>query len=64
MWKSLVLGLLVLLHSRIFLVSMCSYEAGSPLFMIKTVGLYHVPRQSYSQNSYGSYISKPIIVRY
>ena len=56
-------GLLVLLHSRIFLVSMYNYEARFSLFIIKTVGLYRVPRQSYSQNSHGSYILKPIIVQ-
>ena len=62
MWKSLLLGLLVPLHTRIFLVSMCNYEATSPLFMIKMAGLYYVPRQSYSKNSHGSYILKPILV--
>ena len=62
MWKPLVLDLLVLLHSRIFLVSMCNYEARFLLFMIKTIGLYRVPTQSYSQNSHGSYILKPIII--
>ena len=62
MWKSLLLGLLVPLHTRIFLVSMCNYEAKSPLFMIKRAGLYYVPRQSYSKNSHGSYILKPILI--
>ena len=62
MWKSLLLGLLVSLHTKIFLVSMCHYEAKSPLFMIKMAGLYYVPRQSYSKNSHGSYILKPILV--
>ena len=61
MWKSLALGLSILLHSGIFLVSMCNYKVRSPLFIIKTVGLDHVPRQSYSQNSHGSYTMKPII---
>ena len=61
MWKSLVLDLLVFLHGRIFLVSMCKYEARSSLFMIKTVDLYHVPWQSYSQNSHISYILKSTI---
>ena len=41
---------------------MCNYEVRSPRFMIKTVRLYHVPTQSYSQNSHGSYILKLIIV--
>ena len=41
---------------------MCNYEAKSPLFMIKRAGLYYVPRQSYSKNSHGSYILKPILV--
>ena len=62
MWKSLLLGLLVPLHTRNFLVSMCNYEAKSPLFMIKRAGLYYVPTQSYSKNSHGSYILKPILV--
>ena len=47
MWKLLVLGLFVLLHSRIFLISMYNYEARSLLFMIKTVCLYHVPRSRF-----------------
>ena len=58
MWKSLLLGLLVSLHTRIFLVFMRNYEAKSPLFMIKRAGLNYVPRQSYSKNSHGSYILK------
>ena len=62
MWKSLLLGLLVSLHTRIFLVFMRSYEAKSPLFMIKRAGLNYVPRQSYSKNSHGSYILKWILV--
>ena len=62
MWKSLLLGLLVSLHTRIFLVFMCNYEAKSPLFMIKRAGLNYVPRQSYSKNSHGSYILKWILV--
>ena len=61
MWKSPLLSLLVSLHTRIFLVSMCNYEAKSPLFMIKRADLYYVPRQSYSKNSHGSYILKPIL---
>ena len=63
MWKSLLLGLLVSLHTRIFLVFMRNYEAKSPLFMIKRAGLYYVPRQSYSKNSHGSYILKWILVQ-
>ena len=63
MWKSLLLGLLVSLHTRIFLVFMRNYEAKSPLFMIKMAGLNYVPRQSYSKNSHGSYILKWILVR-
>ena len=63
MWKSLLLGLLVSLHTRIFLVFMRNYEAKSPLFMIKRAGLNYVPRQSYSRNSHGSYILKWILVR-
>ena len=62
MWKSLLLGLLVSLHTRIFLVFMRNYEAKSPLFMIKRAGLNYVPRQSYSKNSHGSYILKWILV--
>ena len=62
MWKSLLLGLLVSLHTRIFLVFMRNYEAKSPLFMIKMAGLYYVPWQSYSKNSHGSYILKWILV--
>ena len=62
MWKSLLLGLLVSLHTRIFLVFMRNYEAKSPLFMIKRTGLNYVPRQSYSKNSHGSYILKWILV--
>ena len=62
MWKSLLLGLLVSLHTRIFLVFMRNYEAKSPLFMIKRAGLNCVPRQSYSKNSHGSYILKWILV--
>ena len=61
MWKSLLLGLLVSLHTRIFLVFMRNYEAKSPLFMIKRAGLNYVPRQSYSKNSHGSYILKWIL---
>ena len=64
MWKSLLLGPLVPLHTTIFLVSMGNYEAKSPLFMIKTTGLYHVPRQTYSRNSHGSYILKPILTKF
>ena len=63
MWKSLLLGLLVSLHTRIFLVFMRNYEAKSPLFMIKRAGLNYVPRQSYSKNSHGTYILKWILVR-
>ena len=63
MWKSLLLGLLVSLHTRIFLVFMRNYEAKSPLFMIKRAGLNYVPRQSYSKNSHGSYILKWILVK-
>ena len=62
MWKSLLLGLLVSLHTRIFLVFMRNYEAKSPLFMIKRAGLNYVPRQSYSKHSHGSYILKWILV--
>ena len=62
MWKSLLLGLLVSLHTRIFHVFMRNYEAKSPLFMIKRAGLNYVPRQSYSKNSHGSYILKWILV--
>ena len=62
MWKSLLLGLLVSLHTRIFLVFMRNYEAKSPLFMIKRAGLNYVPRQSYSKNSHGSYILKWILI--
>ena len=62
MWKSLLLGLLVSIHTRIFLVFMRNYEAKSPLFMIKRAGLNYVPRQSYSKNSHGSYILKWILV--
>ena len=62
MWKSLLLGLLVSLHTRIFLVFMRNYEAKSPLFMLKRAGLNYVPRQSYSKNSHGSYILKWILV--
>ena len=62
MWKSLLLGLLVSLHTRIFLVFMRNYEAKSPLFMIKRAGLNYVPRQSYSKNIHGSYILKWILV--
>ena len=62
MWKSLLLGLLISLHTRIFLVFMRNYEAKSPLFMIKRAGLNYVPRQSYSKNSHGSYILKWILV--
>ena len=62
MWKSLLLGLLVSLHTKIFLVFMRNYEAKSPLFMIKRAGLNYVPRQSYSKNSHGSYILKWILV--
>ena len=64
MWKSLLLGLLVSLHTRIFLVFMRNYEAKSPLFMIKRAGLNYVPRQSHSKNSHGSYILKWILVRF
>ena len=64
MWKSLLLGLLVSLHTRIFLVFMRNYEAKSPLFMIKRAGLNYVPRQSYSKNSHGSYILKWILDRH
>ena len=64
MWKSLLLGLLVSLHTRIFLVFMRNYEAKSPLFMIKRAGLNYVPRQSYSKNSHGSYILKWILVHF
>jgi hypothetical protein len=64
MWMFLGLGLLVPLHTRIFLISMCNYEARSPLSMVKTAGLYHVLRQSYSKNSHGSYILKRILILY
>ena len=64
MWKSLLLGLLVSLHTKIFLVFMRNYEAKSPLFMIKRAGLNYVPRQSYSKNSHGSYILKWILVHF
>ena len=62
MWKPLLLDLLVLLHSRIFLVSMCNYEAKSPLFMIKMADLYHVPIKSYSKNTHPFFILKWILV--
>ena len=62
MWKSLLLGVLVSLHTRIFLVFMRNYQAKSPLFMIKRAGLNYVPRQSYSKNSHGSYILKWILI--
>lgn len=62
MWKSLVLGLLIPSRTRIFLISMSNYEAKSPLSMIKTIGLYHVLKESYSKDSHGSYILKPILV--
>ena len=62
MWKSLLLGLLVPLHTRIFFISTCNFEVKSPVVTIKTASLYHVPRQSYLKNSDGSYILKPILV--
>ena len=62
MWKLLLLGLLVLLHTRIFLISMCNYEAKSSLFMIKTAGLYHVPIKSYSKNTHPPFILKWILI--
>ena len=61
MWKSLLLGLSVPLHTRIFLVSMCNYETNSPLFMIKTARLYHIPIKSYSKNTHPSFILKWIL---
>ena len=62
MRRSLVLGLLVSLQSKISLVSMSYYEANSRLFVIKMADLYHVARQSYSKNSHGSYILKTILI--
>ena len=61
MWKSLVLDLLVLLHNRIFLVSMWNYEDNSALSMIKTTSLYHDPIKSYSKNTHPPFILKWII---
>ena len=62
MWKSLVLDLLVPLHSRISLVSMWNYAANSALSVIKTAGVYYVPIKSYSKNTYLPFILKWIIV--
>ena len=42
---------------------MCNYEAKSPLFMIKTAGLYHVPIKSYSKNTHPPFILKWILIR-
>ena len=61
MWKSLVLDLLIPSHIRIFLISTSNYATKFSLFMIKMIGFYHVLRQSYSKNSQGSYILKPIL---
>ena len=59
MWKPLLLPLLVPLRSRIFLVSMCNYEAKSPLF---TTDLYHIPIKNYSKNIHPFFILKWILV--
>ena len=42
---------------------MCNYEAKSPLFMIKTADLYHVPIKSYSKNTHPVFILKWILVQ-